>query len=390
MNYKAIAPPLVPGFACPSTRVCVIIPARNEERFLSRTLDALYHQYNFAGLPIAHDTYEVLLLLNNCIDASLSMVRSYQQTHPGFSLHVATRTLSPEDAHVGTARRLLMDTANHRLQHVSACNAIILSTDADTVVARDWIAANIAAIEAGADVVGGVIHLFPDEYEALKQRDPGTCLAYQRDRQLQRLVAELESILDPDPSDPWPRHLQHFGASLACTTSMYVLSGGLPPVKTLEDIAFIDALRKVGARIRHCPKTHIYTSARLEGRAQVGLSGQLNLWRNQAQNGEPHQVDSGQWMEHRFRSLAALRRINEASTLPSLCEYPDQWRSRISTLHRSHLPTPRFLELLDCNALIEELFAATGSPRHADITEVISALTASIQSLATAKHPDSH
>jgi GT2 family glycosyltransferase len=386
-QYRPFAAPLIEAPLHPRCTVCVIIPARNEEAILPRTLDALRDQRDLANDPLDPASYEVVLLLNNCTDASLSVAAEYQAAHSEFQLHIAVRDLPPEQAHVGTARRLLMDTAWQRLRDVP--HSAILSTDGDTVVAQDWIARNLAALFRGphriqmADVVGGVIHLFPDDRTVLERTSPGTWLAYQRDRDLQRLIAHLESILDPDPADPWPRHLEHFGASLACTPEIYARCGGLPPIKPLEDVAFNDELRKVGARIRHCPNTHIFTSARLDGRAEVGLSGQLRHWQREFEQNIPHLVDSAEWLEHRFRSIAALRRLNEAARLPRLTDYPEGWRSRIAELHAQRLATPRFLELLDCNALIEETFEASGQPRHAEIGQVFKALTRAVVSSET-------
>jgi hypothetical protein len=382
-SFHPLSEPLIEGQPDPRCRASVIIPARNEEASLIRTLDALRDQRDLENDPLDPATYEVILLLNNCTDASLQVATTYQSSNPGFRLHIATRDLPSNDAHVGTARRLLMDTAWHRLRNMPA--SAILSTDADTTVAPDWIAHNLAALfpsrrgKPQADVVGGVIHLFPEDQAELARTSPGTWLAYQRDRDLQRLVAHLESLLDPDPADPWPRHLEHFGASLACTPEIYARAGGLPPVKPLEDVAFIDALRKVGARIRHCPDTHIFTSARLEGRAEVGLSGQLRHWQREADANIPHLVDSAEWLEHRFRSIAALRRLNESSRQPCLTPFPEGWRARLAELHAERLPTPRFLERLDCNALIEETFLSLGHPRRAEITQVLSSLSASLE-----------
>jgi hypothetical protein len=382
MNYTPLAPPLLAGYASSHVEACVVVPARNEEEILARALDALRLQYDHKSNRLSPDRYEVILLLNNCTDASEAVALHYQQMHPTFHLYIATCTLPSDEAHVGKARRLLMDTAYHRLQRTRTHYPAILSTDADTIVAPDWIARNLAAIEEGADVVGGVINLFPEDLSVLKLLDPGTHVAYQRDRELQGLVAKLEAILDPDPADPWPRHLEHFGASLACTTSIYAHAGGLPPVRPLEDVAFIDALRKVGARIRHCPRTQVSTSARLDGRAEVGLSGQLKLWQQQSRSNDPHLVDSAQWTEHRFRLLAALRRINESRDLPSLSTYSAPWRSRIAALHADRLRTPRFLELLDCNTLIEETFDLSKHSRRFEIENVLAALAATISDLA--------
>jgi hypothetical protein len=365
----------------PRCRAVVIIPARNEEAVLTATLDALRLQIDDGGSPLPHDSYEVLLLLNNCTDRSLAVAERYARDHPGFLLRLLTCHLPPAQAHVGTARRALMDLACDRLELLTTPHTAILSTDADTLVHANWIAANLGEIEAGADAVGGTIELLPHDLDAL---DPGARLAYERDRLYQRLVARLESLLDPDPADPWPRHLQHFGASLACTPAIYRLAGGLPPVKPLEDVAFVDALRKVGARIRHSPAVRTFTSARLDGRAEVGLSGQLRLWQQESAAGLPHLVDSAEWLEHRFATLAGLRRFNDAPS-SSLSAYPAAWRERLRDLQSAALPTPRFLELLDADTLIEALFLVPPDhpPRRATITETIARLRHRLASATT-------
>ena len=275
--------------------------------------------------------------------------------------------------HVGTARKRLMDWACDRLETLDSKGGAILSTDADTVVAENWIAANLSAIAAGAEVVGGVIDLLPDDLEKL---EPGLRLAYDRDRAYQALVAELESMLDPDPADPWPRHLHHFGASLACTPEIYRRSGGLPAVKPLEDVAFVDALRKVGAKIRHAPEVRIFTSARLDGRAEIGLSGQLRHWQDEAVRGLPHMVDSAEWLGYRFGEIAHLRRFSTMEPREQqhhVAHYPQHWRDRLLQVGADRLSVPRFLEALDCNALIEETFRELpGSPkRHNEINMVV-------------------
>ena len=344
-----------PDRACCTT---VIIPARNEEASLPRTLEALRKQVYCDGRPFDTATYEVLLLLNNCTDGSAAVAEDYGRVHPDFRLLVEQREFDPADAHVGTARRLLMDAACARLAGQGGRTCVILSTDADTVVAPDWIARNRLHIEFGAEVVGGVINLFPQEIEAL---DEGTRAAYLRDRRLQQLVARLEALLDPDPADPWPRHLEHFGASLGCTCDVYLRAGGMPAVKPLEDVAFVDALRKVGARIRHAVDVHIFTSARLDGRAEVGLSGQLRHWQADCAAGLPHTVDSAAWLAHRFRTLRALRALNREGAVVNPEAWPVAWRERLVKRVSERLPDPRFLELLDCNALVAESF--TGERR---------------------------
>ena len=360
-----------PDLAC---RTVVIVPARNEEASLPRTLEALRNQVDCAGAPIDAASYEVLLLLNNCTDRSADSARNFAGKHPDFRLRIEQREFASEEAHVGTARRLLMDAACARLAGRGETECILLSTDADTVVAPDWIARNWLHIGSGAEVVGGVINLFPHEIETL---EAGTRAAYLRDRRFQQLVARLESLLDPDPADPWPRHLEHFGASLACTCEVYRRAGGMPAVKPLEDVAFVDALRKVGARIRHAVDVHIFTSARLDGRAEVGLSGQLRHWQADCTAGVPHQVESAGWLAHRFRTLRALRELNRGGEPGSLEAWPVAWRERLARKVSEGLPDAKFLELLDCNALVAESFAG-------ERTSEIEACCAQLEELVTA------
>ena len=374
-NFQPGAP-LITGPCDPACRAVVIIPARNEEDSLTATLDALRNQVGPDARPLDEDLYEVVLLLNNCTDASNKVAHRYQQDHPSFRLHVAQRILPPEEAHVGTARRLLMDTAFHRLQASAHPYTAILSTDADTIVARDWIHRNLQAIANGAEAVGGVIHLRQEDIGLL---DPGTLRAYRNDRDYQRNVARLESLLDPDPFDPWPRHLEHFGASLACTPAAYARAGGLPPVKPLEDVAFIDALRRVDARLRHDPEVCIYTSARLEGRAEVGLSGQLRHWQCDAATNRPHLVQSAEFLAHRFSVLAVLRRLWAEEGFEAPHSLPEHWFEILRTAHTRCLGQAAFLAAIDCNRLIDETFHGT---RESDIARVNEDLTRAIANLS--------
>lgn len=374
----------------PLCRAIVIVPARNEEVGLCSALDALRRQEDESGCPLSTDGYEVLLLLNNCDDRSAKVARQYQLRYPDFPMHVEECLLAPDIAHVGTARRMLMDLACTRLEksrgNLPSRQSVILSTDADTVVANDWIVQNLAAIDAGADAVGGVIQLFAED---LAELDEGTRRAYHLDRELQGLVARLESLLDPDEADPWPRHLEHFGASLACTCAAYRRCGGLPPVKPLEDVAFVAALRSAGARIRHAPKVCIHTSARLDGRAEIGLAGQLRHWRRETSAGLPHLVDSAEWLAFRFATLARLRMQNARTEAADAGMFPEPARALVNRLLRLRLSTHEFLDRLDADALLEEMFRLqAAAPRYEEITEVIHKLKTTIRSLTAPERLD--
>ncbi len=90
-----------------------------------------------------------------------------------------------------------------------------------------------------------------------------------------RLIAladEMAWRIDPDPYDPPPRHTEASGASLAVWVSAFDQVGGIPPMPSGEDRAFVEALRRIDARIRHDPAIEVVVSGRVVGRAAGGMA----------------------------------------------------------------------------------------------------------------------
>jgi hypothetical protein len=272
--------PLVKTKPLLQCEVCVIVPVRNEAKLLETCLSALANQVDLAGQSISYKSYEVILLANNCSDNSAAISHDFAHRHPQFQLYVVERTLPTFDAYIGRVRQLLMDEAYHRLAGLglaglaSKCG-IIASTDGDTKVAPTWIAATQFEISQGVDAVGGRITADIDSCEALA---PLVKRRYLRGDYYHQLIVELETYLDVAPHDPWPRHAQHYGASLAVTAQMYRQAGGMPATRSPEDVAFYRALLRVGARFRHSPLVQVSTSARQTVRTEQGFAAQLNKW----------------------------------------------------------------------------------------------------------------
>ncbi len=283
----------------------VIIPAKDEVANLPATLAALAAQTTPDGHPLPADSYEVIVLANNCLDDTAALVRRQARQFPGLALHVAELCLPAAHAHVGRARRLLMDEACARLESVGAPAGIIASTDADTRVAPTWLAAIQAEIAAGADAVGGRILT---EADGLDQADfPALQRVQSRDAAYHQLCARLEDLLDPAAADPWPRHHQHFGASLALTAHAYRRVGGLPEVRFLEDEALCQQLRRHDLTLRHSPHVRVLTSARRDGRVEVGLSWQLREWLRLSQQQREPQVANPVQLARQWQLRRQLR-----------------------------------------------------------------------------------
>jgi hypothetical protein len=279
------APPLVATPPRAALEIAIVIPVRDEQEWLPSALAALAGQRMLDGSPLDRDRYEIILLVNNSVDASAAVAVECARQYPSLALHVVEVELPEREAHVGRARRMLMDAAAARLP----ANGVIATTDADTRVAPDWVAMTLAEIAAGADAVGGRILVDPAGFA-----DDGghTRRMHLLDVTYRYLVAELEARLAPDPFDPWPRHFQHFGASLAVAVGAYRQIGGIPPLPSLEDVALYDALRRVKARIRHSPSVRVVTSARSVGRTGFGFAVQLQRWSAMGVRHEPFLVES--------------------------------------------------------------------------------------------------
>lgn len=288
----------------PELAICVIIPAKDEAASLPATLAALAAQVDAAGQPWPAAAFEIIVLANNCADATAAAARAWGRRHPHLRLHVLEATLPAAEAHVGRARRLLMDEAATRLERVGRPQGLIASTDADTRVAPDWLAALQAEVAAGAEAVGG--RILPEK--------PATAGCPSRRLHLHdaayRLgLAHLEHLLDPQPADPWPRHHQHFGGSLALTVAAYRRVGGLPVVPFLEDEALWQLLRCHDLRLRHSPQVRVHTSARQQGRVAVGLSWQLRVWADDAAAGREPLVEHPRRLLVEWLARRQLRRL---------------------------------------------------------------------------------
>ena len=289
----------------PACRLSVTIPAKDEEDYIAATLDALRTQTDGRGRPLDPASYEVILLANNCTDGTAATVRAYQERHPDLRLHLAERTLPPEIACVGTARRLMLDSALVRYLAAGRTEGVLCTTDADTRVHPQWVFRTLESVRNGAQAVGGRI-LVP-------AGDRATAGHYRKnhlqDVAYRYLQVCLESMIDPDPADPWPRHFQHFGPSTAATVSAYLRCGGLPPLRCLEDVGFAKALARVDIPVTHNPLVRVYTSSRVSDRVDgTAFSHQLDEWATMAARREQRRVISAANCRRFYKWKVALRR----------------------------------------------------------------------------------
>jgi glycosyltransferase involved in cell wall biosynthesis len=251
----------------PHLEAVVVVPARDEAERVGACLRALAEQRG-----VSHEAYEVVVVLDGCRDATRERALEVGASHPRLRLHLVELSLP---SGVGRARRVGMDLACERLLAVDRPQGLIASTDADSVVAEDWLAAQRALAAAGAAAIGGSIELDPAEASELSREA------------LQRRGAEaLRRLRDVrERGIPWndqiAEHHQFSGASLALTAAAYRQCGGLPVSAALEDEALERELSNRGIPIHRSRAVRVSTSARTEGRAPRGLAHDLTVtdWR---------------------------------------------------------------------------------------------------------------
>ncbi len=303
MLYEQKGGLLINSSIAAECKVSVVIPVQNEAENLPLAITAFANQKKLDGSVLDPGSFEIIILANNCTDNSAEIVKNFQRENPRLRIHLAEISLSAEDANIGFVRRLLMNEAFYRFKK-AAKNGVILTTDGDTLVAENWIAANLREIETGAEAVGGRIIITPNELAKMETK----CREFHlQDEEYRLLAAEIESLIDDIPHDTAPRHHQHFNGSFAVTTDAYEKAGGVPKVKFLEDVAFYESLQRIDAKFRHSLQVQVFTSSRSDGRSEVGLSYQFDEWRKLGECGADFLVESAQTIEARLMAKRKLR-----------------------------------------------------------------------------------
>ena len=256
---QALAEHVVQAAPHPDLETIVVVPARDEAPRIAACLQALSAQ-----LDMAANSYEVVLVLDGCRDHTLQVIQRTTGHLAGPAFQVVT-LLRPQG--VGRARRLGMDIACRRLMQLGRGEGLIASTDADTIVAADWLSAQLALAGAGAEAIGGLIELDLAECQALAPE----ALRVRERSASRRLTRAIEQTV----GEATVEHPYFSGASLALTAAAYRRCGGLPVRAALEDEALAQALTRQGIAIHRSRRVRVRTSARTDGRAPRGLAQDL-------------------------------------------------------------------------------------------------------------------
>jgi len=298
-------------------RVAVAVPARDEAERLPACLAALDRAAAAWRGPVT-----IVVLANQCRDASIAVLAATRLRHA--TLVWRAVSLLPGYAHAGWARRLAFDAAADLL---AADHDLLLSTDADTLVAPDWLVRNAACL-ARADAVAG---------RAVTIRAERAATGAAGHRRLDLLgryytaLDYLRAARDPG-TEPWPRHHYEGGASIALTRGLYRRIGGAPTPALAEDRALFDRVRAMGGRVVHPVDVRVATSCRLDGRAPGGMADTVAGWVAQDEAAPLHDTYHLPIALDPDRA-AATDRLSFATLPAALAE-----AQRLIRLHRSGAP----------------------------------------------------
>ncbi|MGB3456626.1 MAG: glycosyltransferase family 2 protein, partial [Litorimonas sp.] len=188
---------------------CVVcIPAKNEARRLPGALSALALAFRAMGDPRG----ALVVALDGCTDDSADII-AQQSRHFPVDIHMVELEAHPVP-HAGRVRRAALDFGASLFPGEET---ILLTTDADTLVDRDWIRAT-RTLMGETDMVCGDI--WRDDAQGKVIRAPHEHHYHALHRARRRI--------DPVAYDSADPHPQGFGASLALRRDVYQAIGGCP------------------------------------------------------------------------------------------------------------------------------------------------------------------
>jgi len=117
--------------------VSVVIPVRNEEKYIAKCLESLVHQ------DYPNDLLEIFVVDGASEDGSVEIIQKYSRAYPFVRLISNPRKVTPVALNLGIR---------------SSDSDVVIILGAHSFVREDWVRKNVEAlIRSGADCVGGPI-----------------------------------------------------------------------------------------------------------------------------------------------------------------------------------------------------------------------------------------
>ena len=221
--------------------VHVVIPARDEERRLARSLASVEVAREMLEAARPDLAVEVTVVLDRCVDRSAQVAR-----------RAAVHTLAVDHGNVGATRdagvRVALASATRR--GIDPADVWVACTDADTVVPPHWLLGHLALSQTHDAVIGTV--------EPLGLTDTAVLSEWRARHHL------IEG------------HPHVHGANLGLRGGAYLDVGGFRPMPTDEDVDLVRRIRAHTTRWVATDTVRVASSARRTPRCRGGFSDYLS------------------------------------------------------------------------------------------------------------------
>lgn len=222
----------------------VVVPARDEAVRVEACLRSLLTAVAAVAVPC-----RIVLVDDGSRDRTAALARTLLSP----AGHLVTSVAAGS---AGAARRHGVDVLADVVR-VPAERVWVASTDADTMVPRDWLRRHVRHAAAGVDALAGIVTLSTHDCW-----DGEVARAF--DRRYRRGVRRADH-----------RHVH--AANLGVRLSSYLSVGGFPAVPTGEEHDLWRRLRRLGVRPVADPGLAVVTSGRRVGRAPDGFAADLRM-----------------------------------------------------------------------------------------------------------------
>lgn len=219
------------------TELAVVIPAADEQGEIGGCLESVYAAVQHLWKDNSSLAVHVVVVLDGCTDGTAAAVAAFP----------AAITVLSSARCVGSARR---QGADQILASRLPAGLWLANTDADCRVPVNWLTDQVAAAEAGAELVVGTV-----------VPGPG-------------LPAEVERAWHRG-HDAGENHLHVHGANLGIAADLYERIGGWHDLAVHEDVDLVDRALAARAATVRTGAIPVVTSSRLDGRAPAGFAAHL-------------------------------------------------------------------------------------------------------------------
>jgi cellulose synthase/poly-beta-1,6-N-acetylglucosamine synthase-like glycosyltransferase len=221
--------------------VAIGIPARDEATRIEACIASIATAAVDCPLPIS-----IVVAADTCRDDTARRAsRALAQMGSGTKFAV----IEVHAAGAGRARQAACVAAVARTER-HASEVWLATTDADSTVAPDWLAAQLRWVARGVDGLAGLVRIAADAAPELRRR------AVERQRAHGLALG----------------HGHVHGANLALRADIWAAVGGFPPLAVGEDQALWRAARATGGAFLGVDDVVVTTSGRVVGRTPAGFA----------------------------------------------------------------------------------------------------------------------